>query len=47
VPLGVTLTGFHDNDLDDKAMTVFEDGTWDDLVKDFEPISFLDGVQGG
>jgi hypothetical protein len=30
--LGVTLTGFHDNDEAQKAVTVFERGRWDDFL---------------
>lgn len=30
--LGVTLTGFHDNDESQKAITVFAQGRWDHLI---------------
>ena len=29
--LGITMTGFHDNDPSDRAVTVFARGRWDDL----------------
>lgn len=38
--LGISLTGFHDGDLDQKAMTVFEEGTWSDLQNEFKVIDF-------
>jgi hypothetical protein len=30
--LGITLTGFHDNDPSQKAVTVFEQGAWDKRI---------------
>jgi hypothetical protein len=39
--LGIALTGFHDSDIDDKAITVSIDGSWDDLEEQFVPITFL------
>ena len=31
--LGITLTGFHDNDLSQKAITLFEQGAWDKRIE--------------
>jgi hypothetical protein len=28
--LGIAVTGFHDNDESQKAITIFEEGYWDD-----------------
>ncbi|NQE49758.1 hypothetical protein [Herbaspirillum rubrisubalbicans] len=41
--LGVTLTGFHDDDIYQRAVTVFARGRWDDLLqklKPFDPKNF-------
>lgn len=32
--LGITLTGFHDNNTDQQAITAFEKGRWDQLLDD-------------
>lgn len=40
--LGMTLTGFHDGDIDQKAVTVFERGRWSDLIPDLKPF-VMDG----
>ena len=33
--LGLTLTGYHDNDLEQRALTVFAPGRWDALSEHF------------
>jgi hypothetical protein len=38
---GITLTGFHDGDESQKAMTLFPKGLWDKYRSEFTPISFL------
>ena len=35
--LGITLTGFHDNDPSQKAVTAFARGVWDDSRARFKP----------
>ncbi len=35
--LGLTLTGFHDNDESQKAVTLFERGTYDDSLAEMKP----------
>ncbi len=35
--LGMTLTGFHDRDPSQKAITVFERGLWDDALAGAKP----------
>ena len=35
--LGLTFTGFHDNHDEEKAVTVFVDGRWDDRKSEFIP----------
>jgi hypothetical protein len=35
--LGVTITGYHDGDVDQRALTVFRPGRWDALSEHFEP----------
>lgn len=37
--LGVTLTGFHDEALAQKAVTVFAKGRWDDEISNMKPFS--------
>lgn len=37
--LGMALTGFHDNDLAQKAITLFPEGTWDKRVERMLPFS--------
>lgn len=37
-------TGFHDDDIDQKAVTVFERGRWNDLIPDLKP--FVTGGNG-
>jgi hypothetical protein len=37
---GVTLTGFHDDDSDQKAITVFAKGRWDHLKDKFKTFAF-------
>lgn len=39
INLGITLTGFHDSDESQKAMTVFEEGRWDHLRSHFKKLS--------
>ena len=34
--LGITMTGFHDDDPSDRAVTVFARGRWDDLRPDLK-----------
>jgi hypothetical protein len=41
VNIGMALSGFHDRDLDQKAVVVFAKGHWDDIIIEPEPISFL------
>jgi hypothetical protein len=36
--LGITLTGFHDNDESQKAITVFREGRWDDCRGQLTPL---------
>jgi hypothetical protein len=38
--LGITLTGLHEEDLGDKAMTMFKPGLWDDHRAYFKSIDF-------
>jgi hypothetical protein len=38
--LGITLTGFHDNDPDQLAITAFVRGRWDDSKSDFKRFQF-------
>ena len=38
--IGVTLTGFHDNSPDDRAVTLFEKGRWDSEKPDLKPYRF-------
>ena len=35
--IGVTLTGFHDNSPDDRAVTLFQKGRWDLYKTDLKP----------
>ena len=35
--LGITLTGFHDENEDQKAVTVFEKGRWDSMKANMKP----------
>ena len=35
--IGVTLTGFHDNSPDDRAVTLFQKGRWDPYKTDLKP----------
>ncbi|WP_137173105.1 hypothetical protein [Massilia sp. HP4] len=42
IQLGITLTGFHDNDIDQKAITVFERGRWSDLISELKPFAVDD-----
>jgi len=37
--LGITLTGFHDDDINQRAVTVFTRGRWDDLMQDLKPFN--------
>lgn len=37
--LGITLTGFHDGDISQKAVTVFTQGRWDDFSEDMKPFN--------
>lgn len=46
--LGVTLTGFHDNDPDQKALTAFARGRWDEVrsrLRKYEPTRSTGGDQ--
>jgi len=38
--LGITLTGFHDGDENQKAVTVFAKGRWDDQLADLKPFKW-------
>ena len=38
--LQITLTGFHDNDTSQKAITVFTKGTWDRFLPKLKPFNF-------
>lgn len=38
--IGMTFTGFHDDNEADKAVTVFPLGRWDPWKDDFIPFSF-------
>ena len=35
--LGITLTGFHDDDIYQRAVTVFARGRWDGQLSDLKP----------
>jgi hypothetical protein len=35
--LGLTLTGFHDDDESQKALTLFQAGRWDHLIQKMKP----------
>lgn len=35
--LGMTLTGFHDEDVNQRAVTVFARGRWDDFLHELKP----------
>ena len=37
--LGITLTGFHDEATDERAVTVFTRGRWDSMRKKLKPLS--------
>lgn len=37
--LGITLTGFHDDDINQRAVTAFTRGRWDDLMQDLKPFA--------
>ncbi|MCY0916346.1 hypothetical protein [Massilia antarctica] len=37
--LGITLTGFHDGDVNQQAVTVFARGRWDDLLNELKPFA--------
>jgi len=37
--LGITLTGFHDDDINQRAVTAFTRGRWDDLMQDLKPFN--------
>ncbi|EIJ45150.1 hypothetical protein GWL_45900 [Herbaspirillum sp. GW103] len=39
--LGITLTGFHDDDIYQRAVTVFTRGRWDDLLQKLKPFDFV------
>ena len=39
--LGITLTGFHDQDESQKAVTAFARGRWDDVKEEFRPLAEL------
>ncbi|TBN12839.1 hypothetical protein EYC79_11525 [Agrobacterium cavarae] len=41
LPLGLSLTGFHDDDLENKAMTVAVLDEWQSVREELKPISFL------
>lgn len=41
--LGIALTGFHDNDVSQKAVTVFEKGAWDNRVPKMNPFEEVMG----
>ena len=38
--LGITMTGFHDGDEAQKAVTVFALGRWDSMAPDMQPLLF-------
>ncbi|NHZ97920.1 hypothetical protein [Massilia sp. CCM 8734] len=38
--LGITMTGFHDDDEEDKAVTVFARGRWDETLKKMNRFEF-------
>ncbi|NHZ93646.1 hypothetical protein F2P45_32300 [Massilia sp. CCM 8733] len=38
--LGITMTGFHDDDEEDKAVTVFARGRWDEKLKKMNRFEF-------
>lgn len=40
--LGICLTGFHDDDEDQKAMSLFEDGRWDSRKSKMRKINLFD-----
>lgn len=40
LPLGISLTGFHDNDLDEKAMAISVLEDWEASKERLKPISF-------
>lgn len=44
--LGLTLTGFDDDDGDDKAVTVFEKGRWDEIRPQMQRFVFLPASSG-
>lgn len=39
--LGITLTGFHDDAVEQKSVTVFERGRWDDLIPELKPFHLI------
>lgn len=39
--LGITLTGFHDDDIYQRAVTVFTRGRWDGLLQKLKPFDFV------
>lgn len=39
--LGITLTGFHEEALDQKAVTIFAKGRWDDDLPDMKPFVLI------
>jgi hypothetical protein len=41
LPLGVSLTGFHDEDIDEKAMTISVLDEWESVAAELTPVSFL------
>lgn len=43
--LGVTMTGFHDQDESQKAVTAFASGRWDILMPQMKPFHFVAGAR--
>jgi len=41
--LGIALTGFHDNDASQKAVTVFEKGSWDKRIGKMKEFQLSNG----
>ncbi len=37
--VGITLTGFHDEDISQRALTLFERGAWDHRISKMQPFS--------
>ena len=44
--IGVAISGFHDGDEDQRALTVFAPGRWDDMSSHFEPFTSKGGGAG-